>query len=63
MSDVFRKQYRELHADETATIELIKQQADALYETLTSLSPSRESSTAKTRLEESVMWAVKHVTG
>ncbi len=33
-----------------------------LFDTLDSLGPSREVSIAKTKLEEALMWAEKHIT-
>lgn len=40
----------------------IKDKANDLYEVLNSLENSREISLAKTKLEESVMWAIKSIT-
>lgn len=59
---VFRQQYRELNAYEKAQVNEIKDVADVLYELFSQLNSSRESSLAKTKLEEAVMWAVKHIT-
>jgi hypothetical protein len=63
MSDPMRKQYRQLTPEEEKAVVELKAQAEELHELLMSLGNSRELSVAKTRLEESVMWAVKHLTG
>lgn len=62
MSDVFRKQYRELSSLEKDTLAMIKDRAESLYDSLEVLGQGREISLAKTKLEECVMWAVKHIT-
>ncbi len=61
--NVFRHQYRQLTGDEKAQMRKIKDQALVMYTTITEIGDSREMSLAKTRLEEVVMWAVKHITG
>ena len=63
MSDVFRKAYRQLSTEELAILGRIKATAEALYDQFELISAGRETSLAKTKLEESVMWAVKAVTG
>jgi len=62
-ADVMRMQYRTLTADEQAQIVAVKGNAASLLGFLVTLGNSRELSLAKTKLEESVMWAVKHITG
>ena len=62
MSDVFRKQYRELSSLEEDTLAMIKDRAESLHDSLEVLGQGREISLAKTKLEECVMWAVKHLT-
>ncbi len=95
MSDVFRKEYRQLNPDEVATMKAIKEKAQELYDMLTgyrggdnmggalpapgqllvpgsyeaedgphviAINP-RCQATAKTKLEECVMWATKGITG
>lgn len=62
MTDPFRKQYRPLSDQEKATVDAIKTQAANLYDTMTAVGASRELSLAKTKLEETVFWATKHVT-
>lgn len=60
--DVMRVKYRPLTAEEAALLRSVKGQAAALYGFLERLGESRELSLAKTKLEESVMWATKHLT-
>lgn len=67
MADVFHKQYRQLDATEQKRITEIKDGAQALYDVfdaslLTGADP-RAIAMAKTNLEQSVMWAVKAITG
>lgn len=40
----------------------IKDQGQLFFNSLDSMGQSRELSLAKTKLEETVMWAVKHIT-
>lgn len=61
--DVMRMQYRPLTADEQAQLVALKGDAASLYGFLGTLGNSRELSLAKTKLEEVVMWAAKHITG
>lgn len=58
----FRKNYRRLSAEEQALVDLIKDEAAALENSLLSAPHSREVSLALTKLEEAVMWAVKGIT-
>jgi len=63
--NIFRQQYRDLTPNEKSRIERIKEKADALYAELQTVEKSdqtRELSLAKTKLEESVMWATKAIT-
>lgn len=60
--NVFRPVYRELSDKEKEQIEAIKVKAQELYE-LYGTWYNREMSVAKTALEDSVMWAVKGITG
>ena len=62
-ADVMRMQYRALTADEQAQMVAVKGNAASLYGFLSTLGASRELSLAKTKLEEAVMWATKHITG
>lgn len=68
--NIFRKRYRQLSPQEQFHVDSIK---DAAHRLLIQMVPpgtkldgnlgSRELSVARTKLEESVMWAVKHWTG
>ncbi|NKF21587.1 hypothetical protein G7Y82_04600 [Solimonas sp. C16B3] len=59
--------YRVLSDDEKAAMQKLKDMGLELHEFLTGLEQitktSRELSIAKTKVEEAVMWAVKHITG
>lgn len=59
MEDVFRVEYKKLSEDRTREIVELKQKASELYKMISSLGDSRETSLARTKLEESIMWAVK----
>jgi hypothetical protein len=61
-ADVMRMQYRTLTPDEQAQIVAVKGNAASLYGFLGTLGNSRELSLAKTKVEEAVMWATKHIT-
>lgn len=71
MSDnIFRKEYRPLSDEEKVKLEKIKDKAQELLDIYqdNSIRPfsadeARAVAIAKTKLEESVMWAVKGVTG
>lgn len=58
----FRKRYRQLSVSEVALHDKIKDAATALHDLYEQVRPSREVSIGKTKLEESVMWAVKGLT-
>lgn len=60
-SDPFRKEYRPLTNEEQSLVKLIKGFAADLHDLLTETGNSRELSIAKTKLEEAVFWATKHV--
>ena len=64
MSDnnVMRHAYRELTEDEKMMMETIKNQGLLMYNMIDGLGQSRELSLAKTKVEEAVMWATKHIT-
>lgn len=62
-NNVMRHAYRVLSDDEKAAMQKIKDDALALHEYFSTLGMSRELALAKTKIEEAVMWAVKHVTG
>lgn len=57
-----RHQYRVLTDDEKARIVAIKDAGQALLDQITMMGTGRELSIARTKTEEAVMWAVKHLT-
>ncbi len=62
MSDVMRSQYRELSPEQKAQILELKHMGENFCNLCDALGKSRELSSAKTRMEEAVFWAVKGVT-
>ena len=60
--NVMRHAYKVLSDDEKATMKSIKDQGVAFHVLLERCGQSRELSLAKTKIEEAVMWAVKHIT-
>jgi hypothetical protein len=62
INNVMRHAYRVLSDEEKAAMQKIKDDGLALHDYLTSLGVSGELSVAKTKIEEAVMWAVKHIT-
>jgi hypothetical protein len=62
VNNVMRHEYRVLNGDEKAQMQTIKDNGLEFHEYLSSLGNSRELSIAKTKIEEAVMWAIKHVT-
>jgi len=63
-NNVMRHGYRVLSDEEKHQMKTIKDHGLMFHEYLNAISPpSRELSLAKTKIEEAVMWAVKHVTG
>lgn len=62
VNNTMRHQYRVLSDEEKTQMQKIKDNGLALLELVTSLGQSRELSIAKTKIEEAVMWAVKHIT-
>lgn len=63
MSDEVRRQQRALTDRERAEVAAIKARGEALLIEIGEHGNSRELSLARTKVEEAVMWAVKHVTG
>lgn len=57
-----RPEPKQLSADQLQAVGVIKAKAIDLHVLLSGLPASREVSLAKTKLEESVMWAVKSIT-
>ena len=62
VNNVMRHGYRVLSDAEKAQMQQIKDTGLAFHELLEGIGSSREMSLAKTKIEEAVMWAVKHVT-
>lgn len=62
VNNVMRHEYKVLNDDEKAAMQKIKDDGLAFHQFLDSLGQSREVSLAKTKIEEAVMWAVKHIT-
>lgn len=63
VNNTMRHGYRVLSEGEKAKMLAVKDVGLALWELIDSIGQSRELSLAKTKAEESVMWAVKHITG
>ncbi len=61
-NNAVRHQYRELSDDEKVVIERIKDLGAEFISLCDGTGSSRELSLAKTKIEEAVFWAVKHVT-
>jgi len=64
VNNTMRHQYRVLTDKEKADMLAIKDHGLAMHQLLEQIAPdgSREMSIAKTKIEEAVMWAVKHIT-
>lgn len=58
----FRPRYRALTEDEKELHDTIKELAEFLEGAYGDITPCRETSIALTKLEESVMWAIKGLT-
>jgi hypothetical protein len=63
VNNTMRHQYKVLSGPEKSAMLEIKDQGLRFHEYCQSLGKSRELSLAQTKIEEAVMWAVKHVTG
>ena len=61
-NNVVRHEYKILTDDEKADMLAIKDMGAAFIHKVSRLGVSRELSIAQTKMEEAVMWAVKHVT-
>lgn len=61
-NNVMRHEYRTLSAEEKSQMQQAKDFGLKFHDLLTDIGSSRELSIAKTKLEEVVMWAVKHIT-
>jgi hypothetical protein len=62
VNNTMRHQYRVLSDEEKWAMQKLKDDGLAFHEYVNSLGTSRELSIAKTKIEEAVMWAVKHIT-
>jgi hypothetical protein len=62
VNNVMRHEYRVLNDTEKACMKDFKDKGLAFVEACDHLGQSRELSLAKTKMEEAVMWAVKHLT-
>lgn len=61
-NNVMRHEYRLLSDDEKALMKDIKDKGLDFVKLCDVVGASRELSLAKTKMEEAVMWAVKHIT-
>jgi len=61
-NNVMRHEYRVLGPEEKAQMQGIKDLGLQFHNLLEHIGTSRELSLAKTKIEEAVMWAVKHIT-
>lgn len=62
MEDVTRSTYRELTAKDKEQMETVKSIGNTFINILNDFGKGRELSLAITKMEEAVMWAVKHIT-
>lgn len=62
VNNAVRHQYRVLTDAEKANMQIVKDKGLDFLEFVNSLGNSREVSLARTKIEEAVMWAVKHIT-
>jgi hypothetical protein len=62
VNNTMRHQYRVLSDAEKANMQAIKDEGLKFFELINGMGNSREISLAKTKIEEAVMWAVKHIT-
>lgn len=62
INNVMRHEYRVLTDFEKAAMKDIKDHGLAFHKMCADLGKSRELSLAQTKIEEAVMWAVKHLT-
>ncbi len=60
--DTMRENYRQLTDTERLYVTDIKTLGANFYDVCNVIGASRELSLAKTKIEEAVMWAVKHIT-
>lgn len=63
VNNTMRHKYRALTDAEKANMQTVKDVGLELHDFIDGLGNSRDLSLAKTKAEEAVMWAVKHITG
>lgn len=63
VNNVMRHQYKVLSDEEKQQMQKVKDIGLDFFNYVGELGDSRELSLAKTKIEEAVMWAVKHITG
>lgn len=61
-ANVMRHEYRVLKEEEKEQMKQIKDMGLEFHSLVNGIGTSRELSIAKTKIEEAVMWAVKHIT-
>ena len=62
VNNVMRHGYRVLSDAEKQQMQAVKDKGLELWDLLDTIASSREISLAKTKVEEAVMWGVKHIT-
>ena len=62
VNNVMRHEYRVLSDEEKDAMKQVKDWGLGFWHIIDGLGNSREASIAKTKAEEAVMWAVKHIT-
>lgn len=63
VNNTMRHTYKVLDYDVKTAMTTVKDKGLELFQFIDSLGKTRELSVAKTKVEEAVMWAVKHITG
>jgi hypothetical protein len=63
VNNVMRHEYKVLNDAEKVQMSHVKDVGLEFHNYIEALGQSRELSLAKTKIEEAVMWAVKHITG
>jgi len=61
-NNIMRHEYRTLSDEEKLQMVQVKDLGKAFFDRCTLIGNSRELSLAKTKIEEAVMWATKHIT-
>jgi N-acetylmuramic acid 6-phosphate (MurNAc-6-P) etherase len=62
VNNTMRHAYRVLSDSEKANMQTIKDMGIGFHDFVSGIGSSRETALAKTKIEEAVMWAVKHIT-